>query len=162
MEFYAVLLVQRTDVAAQFRAKHLFKRLAVGGNDMHLDLSRTKGGGDLQGHVTGAWGIPAGAIDPGETARMAAARELLEETGLSVEVGALAEIPVLYQARIARKVGVAQFSLRAFVSHDFGGSLRASDEGIPRWVQLDRVGSLEGLLPNTAEIVDAAASLVRG
>lgn len=118
--------------------------------------------GEGAGHVTGAWGIPAGAIDPGETARMAAARELLEETGLSVEVGALAEIPVLYQARIARKVGVAQFSLRAFVSHDFGGSLRASDEGIPRWVQLDRVGSLEGLLPNTAEIVDAAASLVRG
>ena len=118
--------------------------------------------GDGAGHVTGTWGIPAGAIDEGETARTAAARELLEETGLSVDVEALAEIPVLYQARIERKFGVASYSLRVFASSHFGGSLSASDEGTPRWVRLDRIRSLEGLLPNTAKIVDAAASLVRG
>jgi len=37
----------------------------------------------------GLWSVPGGRVEPGETAAQACAREVLEETGLVVEVGAL-------------------------------------------------------------------------
>jgi 8-oxo-dGTP diphosphatase len=40
----------------------------------------------------GHWSIPGGAQQLGETVNAAAAREVLEETGLSVEVGALIDV----------------------------------------------------------------------
>lgn len=38
---------------------------------------------------TGQWGFPGGAIEPGETVREAAVREIREETGLNVQVDKL-------------------------------------------------------------------------
>lgn len=37
----------------------------------------------------GRWGLPGGAIEPGESIRQAAVREVKEETGLEVDVGRL-------------------------------------------------------------------------
>jgi ADP-ribose pyrophosphatase YjhB (NUDIX family) len=37
----------------------------------------------------GRWSIPGGKVEPGETDAQATAREVLEETGLAVEVGGL-------------------------------------------------------------------------
>jgi 8-oxo-dGTP pyrophosphatase MutT (NUDIX family) len=50
----------------------------------------------LLGHATRSprWDIPKGVAEPGETLRAAAARELLEETGLTVAPDALAELGV--------------------------------------------------------------------
>ena len=44
-----------------------------------------------RGHEPGAglWSIPGGRIEPGETDAEALVREMLEETGLTVEVGRL-------------------------------------------------------------------------
>jgi ADP-ribose pyrophosphatase YjhB (NUDIX family) len=37
----------------------------------------------------GTWSVPGGRVEPGETDEQATAREVLEETGLAVEVGDL-------------------------------------------------------------------------
>lgn len=42
----------------------------------------------------GHWALPGGHVDPGETSRAAAARELAEETGVKVPPGALEQIGV--------------------------------------------------------------------
>jgi len=117
--------------------------------------------GDGAGHITGAWGIPAGEIDGDETARVGAARELAEETGLRVDVQELVELPTLYQARIRRKVGSQRFSLRVFVATRYQGNVTPSAEGVPRWVHANEVAGLRPLLGNTAQIVEAAMQLQR-
>lgn len=50
----------------------------------------------LLGHATRSprWDIPKGVAEPGETFPVAAARELLEETGLTVNPEALADLGV--------------------------------------------------------------------
>ena len=118
--------------------------------------------GEGAGHITGAWGIPAGGIDGGETARVAAARELAEETGLRVDPEELVELPMLYEAWIERKVGSQQFSLRVFVTTRYQGTVTPSAEGVPQWVRANEVARLQPLLGNTAQIVEAAMHLLEG
>ena len=47
-----------------------------------------------RGHepLAGMWSLPGGAVELGETSQAAVAREVLEETGLTVDVGPVIEV----------------------------------------------------------------------
>jgi 8-oxo-dGTP diphosphatase len=42
--------------------------------------------------LAGTWSLPGGAVELGETAQAAVAREMLEETGIVVEVGPVVDV----------------------------------------------------------------------
>ena len=66
------------------------------------------------------WTLPGGRIEPGETIEQCAIREIKEEVGLTIRNPR----PVMVQT-----LGQDQaFRLAVFVTRDFSGLLRASDE----------------------------------
>ena len=74
-----------------------------------------------RGHEPGAglWSIPGGRIEPGETDAEALVREMLEETGLTVEVGRLL-------GTVQRPgLGGAVIDIRDYVATVTGGTLAA-------------------------------------
>ena len=129
--------------------------LGVGGvvlNGKHVLLVK-------RGHepLKGRWSVPGGVLEVGETLEVAVAREVLEETGIDVEVGSLIEVV----ERIGRdEAGRVEYH---YVIVDYlcavrGGTLApASDADAAEWVgvdDLDRYG-----VDDTARRVIAKAVL---
>lgn len=77
----------------------------------------------------GRWCLPGGAMDPGESASEACAREVLEETGLIVEVGKLVGVYTTPNMLIEYADGnrIQGVSL-SFEAQAIGGELCLSDE----------------------------------
>lgn len=79
-------------------------------------------------------------MEPGETAAQAAAREVREETGLEVEVGAL-----------LTTVHIGDYVVDDFAATVIGGELRAGDDAAEaRWCSIDEAT----LLPLTPGLLD--------
>jgi ADP-ribose pyrophosphatase YjhB (NUDIX family) len=70
----------------------------------------------------GLWSIPAGYVDYGEEVREAAARELLEETGLVAEVGEVVWVASNFHDPSKLTIGVW------FAGTAIGGRLEAGDD----------------------------------
>ena len=88
----------------------------------------------------GLWSVPGGRVEDGETPSEAAAREVLEETGLLVAVG-----------RLLASVHVGDYLVHDFAAEVVGGTLAAGDDASDaRWCSLDEVA----LLPLTPGLLD--------
>ncbi|WP_430646685.1 NUDIX hydrolase [Agromyces sp. GXS1127] len=76
----------------------------------------------------GRWSVPGGQLEPGETFADGAAREVLEETGLRVDVGR-----ELWSLRMPTGDG-REFEIRDFAATVLGGALAAADDAADaRW-----------------------------
>ncbi|MCP2259588.1 ADP-ribose pyrophosphatase YjhB, NUDIX family [Streptoalloteichus tenebrarius] len=94
----------------------------------------------------GRWSVPGGRVEPGESDAAAVAREVEEETGLSVRVGPSVGV-------VRRPAPTGTYLIVDYAAEVSGGTLRAGDDALAvRWVDdvifdaLDRSGMLtEGL-----------------
>jgi 8-oxo-dGTP diphosphatase len=96
----------------------------------------------------GLWSIPGGRVEPGEDDPAAVVRELREETGLDVLVGALA-------GTVERPgPGGVVYEIHDYTATATGGTLRAGDDASDvRWVP---PAEMDGL-PMTPGLLDALA-----
>lgn len=99
----------------------------------------------------GQWSVPGGRQEFGETARQAAAREVLEETGLEVEVGALAHQVDLIDNDV-------HYAIVDFHARLVGGHLEAGDDATEAaWftddeaLRLDLVASVRAWLTGSPQ-----------
>ena len=103
--------------------------------------------------LIGEWSLPGGAVEVGETLESAIAREILEETGLEIEVGPI--VDVLDRLRYDADGRVKyHFVLIDFLCRVSSGVLAAaSDADAAAWATLDEIAALG--------VADATVSVIR-
>lgn len=85
----------------------------------------------------GLWSIPGGRVETGEYLAQAVQREVLEETGLRVEVGDLLGIHEV--------IGAAHYVVLDYTAQVVGDAAAraAGDAADARWVPVDAISSLD-------------------
>ncbi len=107
----------------------------------------------------GLWSVPGGRVEWGETLRQAVAREVQEETGLTIQVGPLVEVV----ERVDVQADPAyHYIIIDFLARPVGGALQAGDDAADaRWVtlvELETLPTTAGLTPVLVKALDMARS----
>jgi ADP-ribose pyrophosphatase YjhB (NUDIX family) len=106
----------------------------------------------------GEWSLPGGAQELGETARAAAAREVQEETGLTVRIGALIDVIDFIEEDVPG-APLFHYTLIDFLAEPTGGTLQpGSDAADVRFFPLEEALALP-LWEETRRILRRAAAM---
>lgn len=100
--------------------------------------------------LAGLWELPGGKVAAGESDATALARELREELGVDVAVG----------ARLGGDIVLGQTStLRAYLVTTTAGVPRANDHRALRWVHVDELADLPWVPADRAWVDDLAVAM---
>lgn len=107
--------------------------------------------------LAGHWSLPGGAIELGEPAAAAVAREVREETGLDVEVGPVVDVLDRIERDTDGRV-LFHYVLVDYRCRPAGGILRAgSDADAVAWVDASELDAY-GVAPFTMAVIRRALS----
>lgn len=108
--------------------------------------------------LKGEWSVPGGAVECGETLDAAVAREVVEETGLVVDVGPLVE--VIDRIRLD-SAGRPQYHyvLVDYLCDVKGGTLQCGSDAVDaRWTEVDQLAAL-AVAPATVSVIRKAYAM---
>jgi len=108
---------------------------------------------DRPPHLAGLWELPGGKVAAGERDDAALARELHEELGVEVDVG----------ARLGADVALSPtMTLRAYLVAQTGGTIEPRDHRARRWVTVDELGAVAWVPADRGWLPDLTAALRTG